>query len=85
MQQAAREEYSPLARIAAIDVDGTLYSERAAQLAFLRLLRSTGLLGWADLARLAAIFLAHRFALLDPRRSASPRHGRTRRPAGLPG
>lgn len=66
MQQAALDKSSPLARIAAIDVDGTLYSERAAQLAFLRLLRSSGLLGWADLARLAAIFLAHRCALLDP-------------------
>jgi phosphoserine phosphatase len=65
MQQAALEEYSSLARIAAIDVDGTLYSEHTAQLAFLRLLRSTGLLGWADLARLAVIFLSHRFALLD--------------------
>ena len=52
--------------IAAIDVDGTLFSERAAQDVFLRILRPTGLLGRAAFARLVGIYLLHRLGLIDP-------------------
>ncbi len=60
------EEDRPQAAIAAIDVDGTLFSERAGQKVFLRLLRSTGLLSRAAFARLMAIYLVHRLGLMDP-------------------
>jgi HAD superfamily hydrolase (TIGR01490 family) len=54
-----------IAAIAAIDVDGTLFSERAAQYVFLGILRSTGLLGRSAFARLVTIYVAHRLRLID--------------------
>ena len=65
MRQVA-EESRPQTAIAAIDVDGTLFSERAGQLVFLRILRSTGLLSRAAFARLVAICLGHRLGLMSP-------------------
>jgi phosphoserine phosphatase len=55
----------PRAAIAAIDVDGTLFSERAAQHAFLDILRSTGLLSRKAFARLVLIYVLHRLGLID--------------------
>ena len=65
MEQAVSEESARVA-IAAIDVDGTLFSERAAQHVFLGILRSSGLLGRAAFARLVAIYVGHRVGLIDP-------------------
>ncbi len=48
------------------DVDGTLFSKRAAQTVFLSHLRAAGLLGRAAFARLVAIYLLHRVGLMDP-------------------
>jgi len=54
------------AAIAAIDVDGTLFSDRAAQDVFLRILRTTGLLSRAAFARLVGVYVLHRLRLIDP-------------------
>ena len=66
MEQAAVREEPARVAIAAIDVDGTLFSERAAQHVFLGILRSSGLLGRAAFARLVAIYVGHRVGLIDP-------------------
>jgi HAD superfamily hydrolase (TIGR01490 family) len=65
VEQAVSDESARFA-IAAIDVDGTLFSERAAQHVFLGILRSSGLLGRAAFARLVAIYMGHRVGLIDP-------------------
>lgn len=67
-QQAVDGGLAPAeqAAIAAIDVDGTLFSKRAAQTVFLSHLRAAGLLDRAAFARLVAIYLLHRLGLLDP-------------------
>lgn len=54
------------AAIAAIDVDGTLFSKHASQTVLLRHLRAAGLLSRAAFARLVAIYLLHRVGLMDP-------------------
>jgi phosphoserine phosphatase len=65
VEQAVSEEPARVA-IAAIDVDGTLFSERAAQHVFLGILRSSGLLGRAAFTRLVAIYVGNRLGLIDP-------------------
>jgi len=67
--------------IAAIDVDGTLFSGRAAQTVFLRILRSEGLLSRAAFARLVAIHVVHRLGLMD---SVAARRGGLAALDGLP-
>jgi len=68
LQQAVEGDLAPArqAAIAAIDVDGTLFSKRAAQTVFLSHLRAAGLLDRAAFARLVAIYLLHRVGLMDP-------------------
>ncbi len=66
MEQAAVTEEPARVAIAAIDVDGTLFSERAAQHVFLGILRASGLLGRAAFARLVAIYVGHRVGLIAP-------------------
>lgn len=63
MEQAAKEPAR--IAIAAIDVDGTLFSERAAQHVFLGILRSSGLLGRRTFTRLVSIYVGHRLGLID--------------------
>ena len=54
-----------IAAIAAIDVDGTLFSKHASQTVLLRHLRAAGLLSRAAFARLVAIYVLHRLGLMD--------------------
>jgi HAD superfamily hydrolase (TIGR01490 family) len=62
----ARVAPAEQATIAVFDVDGTLFSKRAAQTVFLSHLRAAGLLGRTAFARLVAIYLLHRLGLMDP-------------------
>ena len=64
-QRDDRPASEPVA-IAAIDVDGTLFPDRAAQHALLGILSSTGTLGWPAYARLFRIYIAHRLRLTSP-------------------
>ena len=68
VHQVSEERAEPAgqAAIAVFDVDGTLFSKRAAQTVFLSHLRAAGLLDRAAFARLVAIYLLHRLGLMDP-------------------
>jgi HAD superfamily hydrolase (TIGR01490 family) len=62
---AQSQPRSGAAAIAAIDVDGTLFSGRASQHVFLRILRSSDLLPRGMFARLLAVYVLHRLRLID--------------------
>ena len=64
MQEAPSGDQAPV-RVAAIDVDGTLFGERAAQHAFMGVVRSAGLLDRATFARLISLYVRHRLRLID--------------------
>jgi HAD superfamily hydrolase (TIGR01490 family) len=63
--RAMTQSVRPLTALAAIDVDGTLFAERASQHAFLSILRAAGLLDRRAFGSLLATYVLHRAALID--------------------